>query len=119
MSNGRQTIVNQDLNRILWPLVGLGVILLFNLLFTPGFFRLEIKDGHLFGSLIDILNRGAPTMLLSIGMTLVFATGGIDLSVGSVMAISGAMAAYLIRPGYVHGILEYGEIQPLIVIIAL
>jgi ribose/xylose/arabinose/galactoside ABC-type transport system permease subunit len=118
MSDGRQKIVNQDFNRILWPLVGLGVILLFNLLFTPGFFRLEIKNGHLFGSLIDILNRGAPTILLSIGMTLVFATGGIDLSVGSVMAISGAMAAYLIRPDYVHGILEYGKIQPLIVIIA-
>ncbi len=118
MSDGRRKMTHQNFNRILWPLVGLGVILLFNLFFTPGFFRLEIKDGRLFGSLIDILNRGAPTMLLSIGMTLVFATGGIDLSVGSVMAISGALAAYIIRPGYVSGVLEYGEIQPLILIIA-
>ena len=38
-------------------------------------------------------------MLLSLGMTLVIATGGIDLSVGAVMAIAGAVAAVLIaRP---------------------
>jgi len=104
--------------KLLWPFVALILILLFNFFFTPGFFHLEIKDGHLFGSLLDILNRGAPTMLLSIGMTLVFATGGIDLSVGSVMAISAAIAAFLIRPGYTHGILEYGTMQPLFVIIA-
>jgi simple sugar transport system permease protein len=35
-------------------------------------------------------------MLLSIGMTLVIATGGVDLSVGSVMAIAGAIAAVLV-----------------------
>jgi simple sugar transport system permease protein len=105
--------------KLIWPFVALGLILLFNFFFTPGFFHLEIKDGHLFGSLLDILNRGAPTILLSIGMTLVFATGGIDLSVGSVMAISAALAAYLIRPGYTQGILDYGEMQPLFVIIAL
>jgi simple sugar transport system permease protein len=35
-------------------------------------------------------------MLLSLGMTLVIATGGIDLSVGAVMAIAGAVAAVLI-----------------------
>ncbi len=36
----------------------------------------------MFGSPIDILNRAAPVALLAIGMTLVIATGGIDLSVG-------------------------------------
>lgn len=34
-------------------------------------------------------------MLLAVGMTLVIASGGIDLSVGSVMALSGAAAALL------------------------
>ena len=48
-----------------------------------------MRDGHLYGSLIDILNRGAPLMLVALGMTLVIATGGIDLSVGAVVAISG------------------------------
>jgi galactofuranose transport system permease protein len=37
-------------------------------------------------------------MLVSIGMTLVIATGGIDLSVGAVIAISAAMGAVLINP---------------------
>jgi simple sugar transport system permease protein len=52
-----------------------------------------LQDGRLFGSPIDILNRAAPVALLAIGMTLVIATGGIDLSVGAVMAIAGATAA--------------------------
>ncbi|MGB0581210.1 MAG: ABC transporter permease subunit, partial [Limisphaerales bacterium] len=35
-------------------------------------------------------------MLLALGMTLVIATGGVDLSVGSLMAIAGALAAVLV-----------------------
>ena len=54
------------------------------------------RDGHLYGSLIDILNRAAPLMLVSLGMTLVIATRGIDISVGAVVAIAGAVAALLI-----------------------
>lgn len=79
--------------RILWPLVALGLLLAFNHLFTAGFFDLEIRDGHLFGSRIDILNHGSKVMLLALGMTLVIATGGVDLSVGAIMAIAGAVAA--------------------------
>jgi len=105
--------------RLLYPLIALAAILLFNLFFTRGFLHLEIKNGHLFGSLIDILNRGAPMMLITIGMTLVYATGGVDLSVGAVIAISGALAAQIIRPGYVQGILEYPEQQALILVIGI
>jgi galactofuranose transport system permease protein len=110
---------SQNLQRMLWPLVALAGILLFNLFFTPGFFHIEIKDGHFFGSLVDIANRASPVMLLSIGMTLVFATGGVDLSVGAIMAISGAAAATVIRPDYVKGVLEYGELQPLVWVIGI
>lgn len=102
---------------ILYPLLAFTAILLFNLVFTEGFFRVELKNGHLFGSLIDIFNRGAPIMLITIGMTLVFATGGVDLSVGAVIAISGAMAAQLIRPDYVKGVLEYGDQTSLIIVL--
>jgi simple sugar transport system permease protein len=62
----------------------------------PGFLGLEVKDGHLFGSLVDILNRATPLILLSLGMTIVIATQGIDISVGSIIAISGAVAATII-----------------------
>lgn len=110
---------SQNFKRMLWPLVALGGIMLFNLLFTPGFFHVEIKNGHFFGSLVDIANRAAPVMLLAIGMTLVFATGGVDLSVGAIMAISGAIAATVIRPDYVKGVLEYGEMKPLLIVLAI
>ena len=83
-------------SNLVWSLVSLGVLLLFNLFFTPHFFRLEIKEGHLYGNLIDILKNGAPIMLLAIGMTLVVATHGIDISVGSVVAVSAGAAAVLI-----------------------
>lgn len=108
-----------NVQRLLWPMVALAGILLFNLVFTPGFFHIEIKDGRFFGSLVDIANRASPVMLLAIGMTLVFATGGIDLSVGAVMAISGAVAAIIIRPDYVKGVLEYGEMQPLLIVVGI
>ncbi len=79
--------------KIVWPLAALIVILLYNWLFTPGFFHIELRDGRFFGSLVDVLNRAVPVMLLSAGMTLVIATGGVDLSVGAVMAMAGAIAA--------------------------
>jgi ribose/xylose/arabinose/galactoside ABC-type transport system permease subunit len=83
-------------SKIVWPLIALGALLLFNLFFTPHFFRIEIKEGHLFGNLIDILKNAAPIMLLAIGLTLVIATHGIDISVGSVVAISAGVVAILI-----------------------
>ncbi len=85
-------------SRLLVPIVALAVILLFDLIFVPGFFSLEIKSGHLYGSLVDILRNSAPTVVLAIGMTLVIATGGVDLSVGAVMAISASVACILIDP---------------------
>jgi ribose/xylose/arabinose/galactoside ABC-type transport system permease subunit len=81
---------------LFWPIAGLAALLLLNLIFSPGFFHLEIRDGRLYGTLVDILNQGSKVMLLSIGMTLVIATGGVDLSVGSVMAVAGAVAATLV-----------------------
>ena len=80
---------------ILWPILALVVMLAFNLAFTKGFFHVEMKDGRLYGSLIDVLDRAAPVMLTSIGMTLVIATGGVDLSVGAIIAISGQIAVRL------------------------
>ncbi|KGA33420.1 galactofuranose ABC transporter, ATP-binding protein YtfT [Pectobacterium odoriferum] len=81
-------------------LLALVAILLIDSIVAPNFFSLHIQDGRLFGSLIDILNRGAPVALLALGMTLVIATGGIDLSVGAVMAIAGATAATLTAAGH-------------------
>ena len=141
---------------LVWPLVSLALLLLFNAFFTKNFFKIEIKKQntvkeavqlpsvpdeltvpaeeaaakaeaaaeapaeqpvsaeqqapasakddkgvsifgyYLYGTPIDILNQGSKVMVLAIGMTLVIATGGIDISVGAVMAIAGAIAALLI-----------------------
>lgn len=82
--------------RWLWALLALGLVLLFNAFFTDGFYALRVQDGRLYGIPIDLLDTAAPLTLVALGMTLVIATGGIDLSVGSVMAISAALAAAII-----------------------
>lgn len=77
---------------LLWPALALIAMLAVNVILTPSFLSIRVQDGHLFGSLIDILRNGAPTMLVALGMTLVIASRGIDLSVGAVVAVSGALA---------------------------
>lgn len=80
-------------------LVALAVVLVLIGLVSPGFFSVTVQNGRLYGSLIDVGVRVAPVALLVIGMTLVIATRGIDLSVGAVMAITGAVAATLVADG--------------------
>ncbi len=91
------------LKRILPQLIILAAALLLNVIVFPDFFQIDFRNGRLFGNLIDVLNRGAPVALLCIGMTLVIATKGIDLSVGAVMAISGAVAASTVVEGHGWG----------------
>ncbi|MUT67179.1 ABC transporter permease [Paenibacillus sp. NEAU-GSW1] len=104
MSNRTSTEKASKLQRLVkhhlfWPAAVWLALLLFNLIYSPSFFEIQVRDGHLYGSLIDILNFGAPLILVAIGMTLVIATKGIDLSVGSVVAISGAIACLTISKG--------------------
>ncbi|MBD7981674.1 ABC transporter permease [Oerskovia merdavium] len=79
-------------HHLFWPVVALVVMLLACGLRSPGFLDVTIMDGHLFGQIIDIMRASATPLLLGIGMCLVIATGGIDLSVGAVMAISLAVS---------------------------
>jgi len=97
-------------SQLFWPLLALALIMLFNLIFTPGFYDVEIREGHLSGFLIDILNRGSVLMLLGIGMTMVIATGGVDLSVGAVVAISAATATVLINPALATELISSEEL---------
>lgn len=79
--------------KVFWPAVALFLLLVLNIFITPGFFNIQIKDGHLYGSLLDILNHATPLILISLGMTAVIATQGIDISVGSIIAISASVSA--------------------------
>lgn len=85
-------------SKLFFPLLTLAIILLFDLITIPGFFSFQVRDGNLYGSLIDIVRNASTVMLLSIGMTLVIATGGVDLSVGAIMAIAASVAALLMNP---------------------
>jgi galactofuranose transport system permease protein len=77
---------------LFWPVLALVALLVVDALVVPNFLALRIQDGHLYGILIDILKNGTPTALIALGMTLVIATRGIDLSVGATVAIAGSVA---------------------------
>lgn len=89
-------------NKLFFPLLALAIILLLDFILIPGFFKFQIRNGNLYGSVIDILRNGSTVAILAIGMTLVIATGGVDLSVGAIMAIAASVAAILMNP-YVLG----------------
>src|SRR6202051_3653970 len=62
-------------------------MLVFNLIFTPHFWSLQTFNVN--------LTQVVTIVIVGIGMTLVVATGGIDLSVGASMAIAGSLAAMI------------------------
>ena len=79
--------------RLFMPIVCLLIVLLVNVIRTPDFFNITLKDGQLSGWMIDVINRGSELVILAIGMTLVTAaSGGQDISVGAVMAVAAAVA---------------------------
>ena len=81
---------------LFWPATTLALLLVACAAFNPSFLSIAWRDGHLFGNLVDILNRAAPLMVVSLGMTLVIAVRGLDISVGAVVAIAAVVAALLI-----------------------
>ncbi|MDO5348689.1 MAG: ABC transporter permease [Lachnospiraceae bacterium] len=87
------------------PLLSLIIILLICGILSGGsFFKISVVEGHLYGRLLDILRNGSKYMILAIGMTMVLATGGTDISVGSVMAISGALACSIVDQRILMGL---------------
>jgi galactofuranose transport system permease protein len=83
-------------HRLFWPAVALLTLIAINTIARPQFILITVRDGELYGALIDILRNSAPLMLVALGMTIVIATRGIDLSVGAIMAVSGAVALTII-----------------------
>lgn len=84
-------------HRLTWPIAALLALVVVNTISRPTFLRITVQDGQLYGSIIDILRNSAPLMLVALGMTIVIATRGIDLSVGAIMAVSGAVALTVIE----------------------
>lgn len=72
--------------------------IVFNSIFTNNFFAA--------GTLNNIITQICPTILCGMGMTLVISTGGIDIGVGSVMALAGVMTAkYMTSMGLIPALI--------------
>ena len=73
-------------------LFGLAAVLLLSILFSP------VRGGRPvfldIGNLTDILRQVAEKGILAVGMTAVVISGGIDLSVGSVLALAATLTAW-------------------------
>ena len=63
----------------------LAIMLLLNLIITPNFFKI--------GTLWNIITQTCTIILTGMGMTVVISTGGIDISVGSFMALAAVVSA--------------------------
>ena len=73
--------------------VAVGVLLLFNALFTDRF----LTTGNLTTQLVQV----APVVIVALGMALVIGTEGVDLSVGSAMALAAALLPLYLGHGLV------------------
>jgi ribose transport system permease protein len=73
------------------PLILLGVVIIVIGVYSPYFLTTR--------NLINILRQSSALGLMAIGMSFVLIAGGIDLSVPSVMALSGILGAMFMRAG--------------------
>ena len=75
----------------LGPLIGLLLLVIVITLLNPSFLSIN--------NLFNVLRQVSISALIAFGMTFVILTGGIDLSVGSTLALTGAVAASLLASG--------------------
>jgi len=79
----------RDVGQTYGALLALLVLIVYNALFTPNFLNPFTVNVN--------LTQVATIVIVAVGMTLVIATGGIDLSVGALMAIAGALAPLIFK----------------------
>ena len=90
MSNVKEKIKAVTSMRLFLPIVCLIAVLLVNLITTPGFFKISINNGVLYGYVVDIVNRASELVILAVGMTLVTAASdalAAPLALGVVAAL--------------------------------
>lgn len=103
--------------KLFLPIFSMLLVMLINVVYDIScgnaafnFFEISIKNGVLYGRLIDVLNRGSEIAILAIGMTLVVsASAGTDISVGSVMSLSGGMCCMVLAGYGVTNVSEYAH----------
>lgn len=91
---GKKKVLNKNLYNFIVDYSALIVALLLiiiNVIFTPNFFNIT--------TISNIVIQMTSTLLISLGMTWIIASGGIDISVGSVMALSSMVSVKLLDYG--------------------
>ena len=83
------TLKNITSKRLFLPIFCLALVLLINVITTPDFFQISVRDGVLYGYIIDIINRASELVILAIGMTLV-----VSASAGTTVRAAGKHAEY-------------------------
>ena len=88
-------------SNLTWSVVALIVLIVICTISDHQFLSLSWNKntGGLSGPLITMLQESARYLMIATGMTLVISTAGIDLSVGSVMAVAGAAAMQMLTSG--------------------
>lgn len=90
-------------NQLFIPLVALFLLIAFNLVTDPGFFKVSLEPNSagnlvLSGNLITMIDYASELVILAIGMTLVTsASGGQDISVGATIAIAGSTVLRIVK----------------------
>lgn len=82
---------NQSLFQKVAPFIGLFLIIVIITLLNPGFLSMN--------NILNVLRQVSINALIAFGMTFVILTGGIDLSVGSILALTGAVTAGMMSSG--------------------
>ena len=91
---GEKKVLNKNLYNFIVDysaLIVALVLIIINVIFTPNFFAIT--------TISNIVIQMTSTLLISLGMTWVIASGGIDISVGSVMALSSMVSVKLLDYG--------------------
>ena len=105
--------------RLFLPIVCLIAVLLLNVIKTPDFFNVSIRNGVLYGYIIDVINRASELVILAIGMTLVTAASGGQVSVNEyqnsiIIAVIAALLASALCGAFNGFLVARLNIQPMV-----
>ena len=105
--------------RLFLPIVCLIAVLLLNVIKTPDFFNVSIRNGVLYGYIIDVINRASELVILAIGMTLVTAASGGQVSVNDyqnplILAVIAALLASALCGAFNGFLVSRLNIQPMV-----
>lgn len=92
----RKALAGLD-QRMLLTVCALVLLVVICAIKDPRFLQIGFVNGQFTGPLMDVLRDSAPFLMIAVGMTFVISTSGIDLSVGAVMAVSGAVAMTMLQ----------------------